>query len=270
MITFFIVWLFGTNVDVIADQIERRFDSEIFRDPLYLVSYDEGYVRPIEDGIRYLWMDRNTTFPGSSVKSQYGLRGDFEIDLLFNINYLGPPASGWGSGILLRLDFRDHDSTGISLQRQVRTNGEHVVSIDETRNGLKEHKVQAIPISAAKDIDGFRVRRTGDQLEIASITDCICSDTVWTIHVSQADVFPVGFHLHSGDSIADIDVVLQSFRIEADQIITRDHVADPFAITRYVLAGATMLLLVGCLIVRAGFTEAFEDSGRNMRKSRWL
>lgn len=232
------------------NQVERKFNESILNDPEYLVSYDEKYIEVGDDGLRISWVQTGEKFPGSSVKTQFGLGGDFDVTWRFEVNHLGTPQSGWGSGVLLRFDFRDLNTTGVSLQRQVRTEGAHVVSVDRTRHGQKEHDVQAVAIDPENEIEGFRVTRRGSTLEIAGIQNGAPLPAYWQFEVSQADVFPVGFHVHSGQAIADIDVVLKEFRITADRLLNRDEIPDPFASLKYAAMG-----LIACVFAAGGIWQ---------------
>lgn len=246
----FWVWLLLSPCVLWGDQVFQDFDSSLFSHSQYLASYDESFVSVVPGGMRYEWMHRGEAFPGSSFRSRFGLRGDFEIDFLFDVLYLGVPRSGWGSGVLLRLDFQDLASTGISLQRQVRTDGQHVVSLDETRYGLKEHSVRFVPFDPDHEISGFRVRRTGRQLDVIVLDREGDAAHQWRADVSGADVLPVGFHVHSGQAIADIDVVLRSFQIAADQILQREEIYFPYETVRLTIAFVSFCLLVVAVACR--------------------
>lgn len=253
LLTFFILICLSTQAE---EQVTRRFDESILTDPQYLSSYDESYIEVGDEGLHYQWMERPKEFPGSSVKTQFGLRGDFDVTFRFKVNQLGVPKKGWGSGILLRFDFKDFATTGVSLQRQVRVEGNQVVSVDHTRHGMKEHDVQAVPIEADAEIDGFRVTRRGETMEIAGLRDGKPLPAYWSLNVSKADVFPVGFHLHSGSAIADLDVVFEEFRISADKILKREEVAEPFSLLKYGIVGAIAFMIIAAALWRARISKS--------------
>ena len=235
---------------VARDRVEGRFDSNLLTADNFEIKVPQEAFSA-EEGFRFSWTNKKVPFEGSYIKTAFAIRGDFDILLKFKVNNLGRPDRGWGAGILVRLEFDDATSSGISVQRQARTNGDQVLTLDQTRYGQAYHQVMSVPITSNEECGGIRLqRKNSTSLVVSSISDAGDERIVWEVPVSSAAVVPLGFHLHSGGSIAEMDVTFLEYAIEADELLSRPSYRLRSTVARKIAGAVGVVFLLAALCFR--------------------
>ena len=250
----------STRIAPAGDRVvDQPFSRSLLESEQFDVKLPETGV-DTSDGFHVRWIDREEPFEGTHVKTRFVLLGDLDITIRFRIGHLGTPDRGWGAGVLVRLDFADAVSSGVSVQRQVRPTGAQVLSLDLTEYGQARHDVKAIKIPPTEECSGIRLWRRDSTLRIAAIRENGDEELIWTEEVSPAAVMPLGFHVHSGGAVADLDVALTRFDIEADEIISREEFLHRSGFgKRFVATICSALLVVG--VAKRALTRDGESDG---------
>lgn len=224
------------------EQVDVAFNRDLEFDKRFQFKFDPKAARVDAQTVVVSWVGKPEKFPLLFAKTQFGIKGDFVVEYRFDGVQLGTPQSGYGSGALLRLEFVDGERTGVSLQRQCSTDGRQLINIDQTKFGQAEHQVTLIEVGQ-DEVVGLRIERTGSRLAVAGLTDGE-PKLYKTVAVSTSPVFPIGFHVHSGDALADVQLNLRGMKIEADAFVDPKEFSGIKPSVKWAAAALSGLLLI--------------------------
>ncbi|MCA9173716.1 MAG: hypothetical protein KDB14_04445 [Planctomycetales bacterium] len=226
-----------------AERIRGSFDESLQGNPLFDSTFPNGTFDFGPEGMRIRWNDVIQSLPPCQFRSKFGLQGDFEVVLWVSPHELGIPAGGWGNGVMLRIDFKDQRRSGVSVHRMAQADGTQVFSADHTAEGMANHDVRGSTVE--REIEAMVVRRIGDRLLVASITESR-EHPLCEFSVTRADVHPVSFHVHTGRSVGALDVSLRGFEIEADEVVSAQTLKRRHDDSKLFVAATAWILLM-CL-----------------------
>lgn len=191
----------------------------------------------------------NQKTPLASVggKTRFGLRGDFEIELSFRVDTLEIPTAGNGSGVMLRLEFADHDQRGLTVALNASPNELLFWQIDNTTYGQQEHQVDKRPAftNIFESPQTIRVKRVGNEINARVGTEEASIEFHSPVE-TDADVSTVAMWMSTGGEPADLVIELNELKIEADEFA--NDISVPLSVSSWTMvfwSFAVMLGLVG-------------------------
>jgi hypothetical protein len=196
-----------------------------------------------DGGYQVSHVSKKTTLPTIGGKARFGLRGDFEIELLFDVQTLEVPTTGDGSGIMVRIEFADRDQSGLTMALNASPNELLFWQLDFTRHGQEEHEVTKRPAFTNVFESPQRIqitRRGGDITAIVGASEN--SMTFESPTSSSTDVSNVAVWINTGNAPADLAIDLSKIRIEADQFA--NDITVPSAVSTWTIVFWIFVLML--------------------------
>jgi hypothetical protein len=202
----------------------QDFRKGRFRDALFQkVGGDpDRQIRPEERGLRIALPAGEKAWPQTGIAPRFQVRGDFEITMTCEILTLEPPASGYGSGIMLWIQAADNQGTAsIALRRRVKQGrGYGTNRTVPQADGPAHNDEQFFPTSAKSG--KLRLQRTGETLHYL-IAEGAGEDfrELRETPFGTADLTTVRFVADPGGSRSKLDVLIQDVRFHTGELPLR-------------------------------------------------
>ncbi|HYT94911.1 MAG TPA: DUF1583 domain-containing protein [Gemmataceae bacterium] len=221
-------------------------------------SYDPKQFRPTGSNLhRVTQADAEgwrITLPANHVNKlpvgivpRFGVRGDFEITLAFDILRVDRPTAGNGAGVSIYITMVSPTREAATLGRLVRRGGEHVFFSHRAttpEGGNREHH-GGRPLVTDASSGRLRLTRTGSLLsyQVAQGESNVFRE-VYQTEFGTADLDLVRFAADNGGSPTVVDVRIKSVSIRSDELGSprrEPPEADDWSL--WIVAGVVIVLL---------------------------
>jgi hypothetical protein len=193
-----------------------RWDEKLFRptgpNTLRALRVDSGGLRIT------LGKDRTNNVP-VGLCTRFGVRGDFEITMSFEILRIDKPASGNGAGASIYVSMASSTRDAAGVARLVRPGGEQVFTAFRARTpvGQKREYHSGKPLSSQTRSGKLRLVRKGAELTYLIAPSPTGSfQELYKSNWGTDDLDIVRFAADNGGSPALVDVQIKVVRIRAD------------------------------------------------------
>jgi hypothetical protein len=145
----------------------QNFRGGRFQDALFQkVGADpERQVLPEAKGLRIRLPAAEKAWPPAGILPRFGMHGDFEITLSYEVLKIEPPRSGYGSGVVLWVMSGDEQQGTAAIARSHRVQEGSTYVLDRAlphADGQLRHDEQFVPTTSK--FGKLRLQRTGDTL----------------------------------------------------------------------------------------------------------
>jgi hypothetical protein len=195
----------------------RPYDARFFRPT---GSNTARVIRAESQGLRIsLAADHGSKLPVGLV-TRFGVRGDFDIAMAFDLLRVDRPPSGHGAGVSIWITMVSPTQEAATIARQVRTNGEQVWLSNRASTPVGEKRRYHGGTVATQATSGqLRLVRKGSILSFL-IAQGESDDfrKVYESELGTADLDTVRFAADNGGSPTAVDVRIRLLRIRADDL----------------------------------------------------
>lgn len=193
----------------------RPYDVRSFRP---FGSNTHRAIRTEFQGLRICPIDADSRLPVGLV-ARFGVRGDFEITMSFEILRIDKPAGGNGAGVSIYISAASLTQEGATLGRFLRPHGEQVFLCHRASTPLGEqrkHEGKRVPTTALSG--NLRLVRRGTALSYQAAEGNRSEfQELYQTEWCREDLDTVRFAADNGGSSTVVDVCIQSVSIRADE-----------------------------------------------------
>jgi hypothetical protein len=194
-----------------------RWDEKLFRatgpDTLRALQLDTGGLRIT------LGKDRTSKVP-VGLCTRFGLGGDFEITMTYEILRIEKPASGSGAGVSVYVSTVSSNQDAAGVARLVKSKGENVFTAFKatTPEGQKRKYRHSDPLQSQTLYGKLRLVRRGTELTFFVAEMAIPEfQQLYKTDWSADDVEIIRFAAENGGSPGLVNIRIKELRIRADQ-----------------------------------------------------
>jgi hypothetical protein len=174
--------------------------------------------RPDDRGLRITLPARVGVLPHSGYRSGFGVQGDFEATLAFEVLKAETPDKGYGVGVSIYAALDPTTNDSVSLAWRVMPDGQINFISDRmlTVNGRLTHQVKTMPSVRAEG--RLRLKRVGSRLHylVADGPDAPFVELT-DVEFGPGDVRPLQVTGNAGNAEAGLDFRLLSLTVTAEQ-----------------------------------------------------
>lgn len=185
------------------------------------VGTDHGCaVEPSPAGLRVAIPARSGQGGAVGIQLLRRLRGDFEVTAEYAGLRAGPPAGGYGAGVVLVAELDAPDAAGLTVERQALPNeGEMFTSTHAFTPASGERQYRPQRVGASGRSGRLRLSRAGSRVTASYDDGTGEFQTLRAVELGPHDVALVRFACTTGHSDCPVDAVLVGLNVRADQLL---------------------------------------------------
>jgi hypothetical protein len=216
-----------------------RYDAKVFRP-----SSSRRAIHAEAQGLR-ITLTGHGKRPPVALVPRFGIRGDFQITMAFELLRVDKPNAGDGAGVSIYVTMASHTREAASIAQVVRPGGDKLVVAHWATTppgGQRAHRGDGIATEASSG--QLRLVRRGAILTyLVAPADSTTFREVYQTEFGSADIDMVRFAADSGGATSLVDVRIRGVSVRADELAPARPPAEPIRWPLWLAGGLTVLLL---------------------------
>jgi hypothetical protein len=236
-----------------SEEFTQRFDpgrvnTRILR---FIGPAKSGAITETDQGLLIRLPDKTQGATQAGIATRFGIQGDFEITVRYELVDVPTPEKGFGTGVVIHLARPEKSQTLAGLGRRKRQDGSEMFNANVLVNVDGQPKSNQTFLEARAECGGLRLVRKGTMLRflVADGND----EDFRELRQVEFDTEPVKSVLVLGDtgnSDAATSIRIKSFSIQAGTLPTgiTERRRSVFGLTTAVIGIIAVAVLAGCSI----------------------